>query len=153
MAFPGGKGSGVCSCLDQGGHLVIDRQTFHDCGCFMNNVSSTVKCSIILYNNLKYGMVQYSIHITSIYTSYATLWSGILWNMTRVVTKKIYTSDKRRVPRYPTRKHCITTLSHTLIFRKFTETFVRARKSEGKLRLFTRTQSLNVERRPSALME
>ena len=31
------------------------------------------------------------------------------------------TSDKWHVPRYPTRKHCITTLSYAHIFRKLTE--------------------------------
>ena len=31
-------------------------------------------------------------------------------------------TDKRHVPRYPTRfKHCMTTLSNALIFGKFTE--------------------------------
>ena len=30
------------------------------------------------------------------------------------------TSDKWHIPRYPTRKHFITTLSHALIFGKFT---------------------------------
>ena len=38
------------------------------------------------------------------------------------------TSDKWHVPRYPTRKHCITTLSHAYIFGKLTEILRRARK-------------------------
>ena len=33
------------------------------------------------------------------------------------------TSDKCHVPRYPTRKHCITTLYHAYIFGQFTEIF------------------------------
>ena len=39
------------------------------------------------------------------------------------------TSDKWHVPRYPTRKHCITTLSHAYIFGKLMEILGRARKS------------------------
>ena len=41
-------------------------------------------------------------------TSYAMLLSGIPWNMPREKN----TSDKWHIPRYPTRQHCITTLSH-----------------------------------------
>ena len=39
------------------------------------------------------------------------------------------TSDKWHIPRYPTRKHCITTLSHAQIFRKLMQILGRARKS------------------------
>ena len=39
------------------------------------------------------------------------------------------TSDKWHVPRYPSRKHCITTLSHSQIFGKLMEILGRARKS------------------------
>ena len=39
------------------------------------------------------------------------------------------TSDKWHVPQYPTRKHCITTLSHALIFGKLMKILGRARKS------------------------
>ena len=58
------------------------------------------------------------------YTSYAMLSSGIPWNMPRhlyfpythePLGECVYeenTSDKWHVPRYPTKKHCITTLSH-----------------------------------------
>ena len=56
---------------------------------------------------------------------YAMLSSGILWSMPRVTcifrmtqeplgecVYKENASDKWHVPRYPTRKHCKTTLSH-----------------------------------------
>ena len=42
------------------------------------------------------------------------------------------TSDKWHVPRYPTQKHCITTLSHAQIFGKLMEIFGRARKPQFK---------------------
>ena len=40
-------------------------------------------------------------------------------------------SDKWHVPRYATRTHCITTLSHGYIFGKFTENFGKVRRSPG----------------------
>ena len=65
------------------------------------------------------------------------------WDTVEYATRHLYfpytheplyeenTNDKWHVPRYPTRKHCITTLSHAYIFGKLTEIFRRARKSLG----------------------
>ena len=41
------------------------------------------------------------------------------------------TSDNWHVPQYPTRKHCITTLSHALTFRKFMGILRNMQKSLG----------------------
>ena len=57
--------------------------------------------------------------------------SGIPWNMPQVTCIFRIHSDKWHVPRYATRTHCITTLSHGYIFGKFTENFGKVRRSPG----------------------
>ena len=52
------------------------------------------------------------------FASCSTLVSGSQPKSMRRI--RVFKSDKWHIPRYPTRKHCITTLSHAQVFGKFT---------------------------------
>ena len=78
---------------------------------------------------------------------YILLCNAFEWDTVEYATRHLYfpythetlgecvyeenTSDKCHVPRYPTRKHCITTLFHACITGNVTEIFGMVRKSPG----------------------